>query len=236
MGYLRKSKRGKGMLNMYDALTKEEIARIEKETEELYGISRLILMENAGRTLAEVIKNNFHPSRSTKILVVCGKGNNGGDGFVAARYLFNMEMDVKVIYTDPPEFFSDLSFTNYKILCKMGIENLLLSDCNKDILKGADIIIDAILGTGIKGKITGKVAELISFINNCKKFVICADIPSGLDADTGIIYGDCVKGNATVSFGFAKKGFYMNKGPEYCGEIIVTDIGFPRFFYKRGRQ
>ncbi|MCM8760454.1 MAG: NAD(P)H-hydrate epimerase [Candidatus Omnitrophica bacterium] len=226
------------MLKKYDILTREEITRIEKETEERYGISRLILMENAGRTLAEVITTSVHRVRDKKICIVAGKGNNGGDGFVAARYLFNMGMDVKVIYTDPPEKFSNLSFTNYQILCKIGIENILFErDLDTiNILKESDIIVDAILGTGIKGSVIGVSAEVISLINESKKFVICADIPSGLDADTGTVKGECVKGNITVSFGFAKKGFYINSGPEYCGKIVVTDIGFPKFFYKRGGE
>jgi len=222
------------IIESYDILTREEIARIEKETEEMYGISRLILMENAGRTLAEVIKNRVCKGDDKKICIVAGKGNNGGDGFVAARYLFNMGMDVKVIHISMPEDFSPLAFTNYQILCKMGIDRFLW---NKEgmpvkILKDADIIVDAILGTGIKGPITGLASEVISFINEGRRFVVCADIPSGLDADTGIVEGECIKGNLTVSFGFAKKGFYINNGPEYCGEIVVTDIGFPRFFYK----
>ncbi|MCX8082142.1 MAG: NAD(P)H-hydrate epimerase [bacterium] len=221
------------MLKEYEVMTREEIAIIERETEEVYGISRLILMENAGRTLAEVIRNRFPTDK--QICIVAGKGNNGGDGFVAGRYLFNSGMNVKVIYTDPPEKFSSLCFTNYQILCKMGIDNFIFKR-DLDILKileKSDVIIDAVLGTGIKGNVTGTSAEVISLINESKKFVVCADIPSGLDADTGIVMGECVKGNITVSFGFAKKGFYINNGPEYCGEIIVTDIGFPRFFYKR---
>ncbi|HOL21432.1 MAG TPA: NAD(P)H-hydrate epimerase [bacterium] len=222
------------MLKKYKILTREEIARIEKETEETYGISRLILMENAGRTLAEVINSRLRRVIDKKICIVAGKGNNGGDGFVATRYLFNMGMDVKVVYTDPPEKFSRLSFTNYQILCKMGIDRFLFKKDRKifRILKEADVIVDAIFGTGIQGSITGIAAEVVPLINESKRFVVCADIPSGLDADTGIVQGECVKGNITVSFGFAKKGFYINSGPEYCGKIVVIDIGFPRFFYK----
>jgi len=224
------------IIKRYDILTREEIARIEKETEDIYGISRLILMENAGRTLAEVVKNRVCKRGDKKIYIVAGKGNNGGDGFVAARYFFNMGMDVKVLHISMPEDFSLLSFTNYQILCKMGIDRLLVNKENMSVnlLKDADVIVDAIFGTGIKGPIAGPASEVISLINESRKFVVCADIPSGLDADTGIVAGKCVKGNLTVSFGFAKKGFYINNGPEYCGKIVVTDIGFPRFFY-RGR-
>ncbi|MBN1444494.1 MAG: NAD(P)H-hydrate epimerase [Candidatus Omnitrophica bacterium] len=216
-------------------LTKREILEIERETEEKYGISRLVLMENAGRMTAEIIKSRFGKTGNLKVCVVSGKGNNGGDGFVAARYLFNAGCGVKVVYIAPPEQFTKLSFTNYEILCKMKVDAFLFggSDFKTGFLKEADVVIDAVFGTGLKGRITGVPAQAVSAVNGSGRFVVCADIPSGLDADEGVIFGDAVKGNLTVSFGFAKKGFYINRGPEYCGEIVVADIGFPGFLKKR---
>lgn len=217
-----------------NGLTREEILRIEKETEEKYGISRQVLMENAGRCIAEVTRDRCAEIDEKRVYVFSGKGNNGGDGFVAARYLFNMGTDVKVFYFGSPETFTKISFTNYKILCKMDIGCFSLEDENvTDLdLKNADVIVDALFGTGVKGEIGGPAAELITLMNGSGRFTICADIPSGLDADTGKVCGIAVKGNVTVSFGFAKKGFYLNSGQEYCGEIVVADIGFPRFFKK----
>ena len=217
------------------ALTRREILDIERETEEKYGISRLILMENAGRMTAEIIKSRFGETGNLKVCVVSGRGNNGGDGFVAARYLFNAGVDVKVVCTDPPEQFTKLSFTNYEILCKMKVDAFLFgsSDFKRGLLKEADVVVDAVFGTGLKGRISGVPAQAVAAVNESGGFVVCADIPSGLDADEGVVPGDAVKGNLTVSFGFAKKGFYINKGPEYCGEIIIADIGFPRFLKKQ---
>ncbi len=218
--------------------TREEIADIEKETEEKYGISRLILMENAGRCTAEVIKERFAGVAGMRVCVFCGKGNNGGDGFVAARYLFNAGADVKVYHFDSPAAFTGISFTNYEILCKMEIgcfrldeRSVKLPGCGK-----ADVIVDALFGTGIRGAVGGAAAELITAINQRGSFIVCADIPSGLDANTGRVCGTAVKGSVTVSFGFAKKGFYLNSGPEYCGEIIIADIGFPAFFKNTGER
>jgi len=215
----------------HEILTRKEIADMEREAEEKYGISRLILMENAGRMTAEVIGDKFGKIRNMNVCVVAGKGNNGGDGFVAARYLFNMGVDVKVVCTSLPEQFTKLSFTNYEILCKMRIDTFLFKGKYQEerFLKKADIVVDAIFGTGLKGAVSGIPAETIMAVNNSGRFVVCADIPSGLDADTGSILGIAVKGDLTVSFGSGKKGFYVNRGPEYCGEIIIADIGFPRF-------
>ena len=216
-------------------LTREEIFKIEQETEEKYGIKRLILMENAGRQLAEVIKENMGNFDGKKIFIFCGKGNNGGDGFVAARYLFNWNAEVEVYYLGNPENYTEISSLNFNILNKMGIKTISLakSDIYKLKYKEADLVVDAILGTGIKGEVRGEIKELIDMINKESKRIVSADIPSGLDANTGKICGVCIRADITVSFGFGKKGFYINDGPTCCGEIKIVDIGFPKFFYER---
>ncbi len=219
-------------------LTRDEIAAIEKETEEKYGISRLILMENAGRLTAETVAERCGEIQGKKVCIVSGKGNNGGDGFVAARYLFNMGAGVKVFYCGFPGSFTSISFTNYEILCKMNIESFSLENAKSaDFeLKDADVVVDALFGTGVRGEVAGRPAELIAAVNESRKFIVCADIPSGLDADTGRICGTAVRGCVTVSFGFAKKGFFLNDGPEYCGDIVVKDIGFPKFFKRMDKR
>jgi len=214
-------------------LSVKEIREIEEKTEKSYGISRLILMENAGRTLAESLNRISGGASGKNIIVFSGKGNNGGDGFVAARYLFNMGACVKVFYTGMVEKYSDNSFTNLQILFKMNIPSYSVdrTDIRSLNIEKDFFIVDALFGSGIKGAVYGKEAEIIEIINASGCFVACADVPSGLDPDTGEVSGLAVKGSSTVSFGFAKKGFYLNRGPEYCGSIEVADIGFPRFFY-----
>lgn len=216
-------------------LNRKEIQKIEKETVEKFGINNLVLMENAGRESFYIIKKIFRNIQNKDFLIFCGKGNNGGDGFVLARYLFNNFVNVKVFYFGNPEEFTDISFLNFKILKNLKIDTFSINDLklyNLRLNKNY-IFVDAILGIGIKGEIEGKMREVIEYINEKGNYKISIDIPSGLDADTGEIHGVCVKSNLTISMGFLKKGFFINKGPEYTGKIEVVDIGFPRYYYEK---
>ncbi|MCM8767874.1 MAG: NAD(P)H-hydrate epimerase [Candidatus Omnitrophica bacterium] len=215
-------------------LTKKEIMRIEKETMEKFGISNLILMENAGRESFYIIKKELKNIKNRKFFVFCGKGNNGGDGFVLSRYLFNYGVDVKVFYFGEINDFTEISLINFNILkkLKIDIERINVLKLKNMNIGSADVVIDAILGIGIKGIIEGEMKDVIEFINKNSNFIISIDIPSGLDADTGEIYGICVKSNLTISMGFLKKGFFIGKGPEYTGKIKIADIGFPKYYYE----
>ncbi|MCM8804065.1 MAG: NAD(P)H-hydrate epimerase [Candidatus Omnitrophica bacterium] len=216
-------------------LSREEIQRIEKETVEKFGISNLILMENAGRESFYVIKRMFKNIKNKDFSIFCGKGNNGGDGFVLARYLFNNFANVKVFYFGNPEDFTDISFFNFKILENLKVDIISINDLKLSNLElnRNYIFVDAILGIGIKYEIGGKMKEIIEYINDKENYKISIDIPSGLDADTGEIYGVCIKSDLTISMGFLKKGFFINKGPEYTGKIKVVDIGFPKYYYEK---
>lgn len=216
-------------------LSREEIQKIERETVEKFGISNLILMENAGRESFYVIKRYIKKLKNKNFFVFCGKGNNGGDGFVLARYLFNNGAKVKVYYSGKLEEFTEISYKNFQILKNLKVDTDSIDDLKLDKIrfKKSDILIDAIFGIGIKGEIVGKIRELIEFINKEKGFVFSIDIPSGLDADTGNIHGVCVKSDITISMGFLKKGFFINEGPKYTGKIEIVDIGFPRYFYEK---
>ena len=218
-------------------LTKEEKLKIEKETVEKFGISNLILMENAGRESFHIIKKELKDMRSRKFFIFCGKGNNGGDGFVLARYLFNDGNQVKVFYFGKEEDFTDISFLNFNILKKLriDIQSINILKLKDMIIEKKDVFIDAILGIGIKGEITGEMKDVIEFINENSNCTISIDIPSGLDSDTGEIHGICVKSDLTISMGFLKKGFFIGKGPEYVGKIKLVDIGFPRYYYEKNK-
>ncbi len=220
----------------FKILSRKEIEAVEEETEKRFGISRLILMENAGRSLAECLIERLGVAGSRGVAVISGKGNNGGDGFVAARYLFNAGIPVEVFYSGIPEKFTGISFTNYQILLKMNIKAVSLEKSGWEMpdMGNYDAVIDAIFGSGIRGAIEGRDFELIEHLNRAGRFVLCADAPSGLNPDTGEIAGIAVKGNMTLGLGFARRGFYTGKGPEYCGEIRIADIGFPRFYYIGG--
>lgn len=219
-------------------LDKKTVSAIEEMTEQKYGISRLILMELAGRKTAECIKSRFNPAGKVKILVASGKGNNGGDGFVALRHLFNMGFNVSLLYMGTPENYTKISFTNFDILCKMKVNKTHLAEFGEgtaglvSYINGFDVVVDALLGTGVDGPLRREFCNIVEAINKSGKHVVSADIPSGLDADTGRVGNLAVKAGLTVSYGFAKKGFYLGHGPECCGHIEVVDIGFPRFFYE----
>jgi len=187
-------------------------------------------MENAGRESFYEIKKKIKNWKNKNFLIFCGKGNNGGDGFVLARYLFNDGAVVKVYYFGQPEEFTGISFLNFEILKRLKIDIFSINDLKlKDIkLERKDIVVDAILGIGIKGEIEGKMKEIIDYINKNSSFTISIDIPSGLDADTGDIHGICVKSDFTISMGFLKKGFFINKGPEYTGKIKSCRYWFPK--------
>ncbi|MCM8806414.1 MAG: NAD(P)H-hydrate epimerase [Candidatus Omnitrophica bacterium] len=216
-------------------LTKEEIYKIEKETFEKFGISPLILMENAGREGFYVIKNEIKSLKNKRFFIFCGKGNNGGDGFVLGRYLFNNNVNVRIYYFGLPEEFTEISFLNFDILRKLKVDIHSINSLkfNDFKFKKNDIVVDAMLGIGVKEEIKGKMKEIIEFINKKAFFIISLDIPSGLDANTGEIHGICVKSNLTISMGFLKKGFFINEGPKYTGKIRVVDIGFPKYYYEK---
>ncbi|MCM8817986.1 MAG: NAD(P)H-hydrate epimerase [Candidatus Omnitrophica bacterium] len=217
------------------ALSKEEIVNIEKETREKFGIDQLILMENAGRETFYEIKKEIKNYKEKRFFIFSGKGNNGGDGFVLARYLFNNNVNVKVYHFGREEELTRISSINFNIIKKLKVDISYIDELKLNNLKfkKEDIVVDAILGIGIKGEITGKMREIIEFINENSKYTVSIDIPSGLDADTGNIYGVCVKSNLTVSMGFLKKGFFINEGPKYTGKIKVIDIGFPKYYYEK---
>lgn len=205
---------------------------IDRKVKAIYGISSLILMENAGIELArcaiEMIKNKW-----SKICVFCGKGNNGGDGFVCARHLFNRGFKARVFLIGEYKEVKKEARVNLDILLKMGLEIYELhSYFNipfiKERLADTSLIIDAIFGIGLKGKIPEAVSNVIEEINLSKKPVLSADIPSGLDVDTGRVLGNCVRATRTLTFGLAKRGFFKNEGPFYTGSIFVSNISIPK--------
>ncbi|MCX8172661.1 MAG: NAD(P)H-hydrate epimerase, partial [Archaeoglobaceae archaeon] len=181
---------------------------------EYFGLSRLQLMENAGKAIAEEIMKRFNDG---KVAVFAGGGNNGGDGFVAARHLKGFEIEIYLA----GEIKSDIAMKNFEILKKANFKINKVSECE------ADIIVDALLGTGISGKPKGEYATAIEIINRTKAFKVAVDVPSGLNADTGE-YELAVKSDLTITFHKMKPGIL--KAREICGEVVIKDIGIPKQF------
>lgn len=215
-------------------LTCEQIRQIDRAAIEGLGMPGVILMENAGRGVAEFIYSTLiDPSRS-RVLILCGPGNNGGDGFVVARHLHNAGVSTVVALSVPIESLRGDAAINARIVEKMPIR--CLRAWEPDDLGGirreaelADVIVDALLGTGSTGSPRGSVAELIEIANAAPRARrIAIDLPSGLDGDTGQPGKPCFRADATVTMVAPKAGFAAPQAREYVGRVVVVDIGVPR--------
>lgn len=207
----------------YRTVTAQEMRELDRRATQEYKVPSLTLMENAGRAVADAVEK-LAP-RGGNVLVLCGSGNNGGDGLVAARYLKERGYNVKILLMKAPDAFKGDALQNYKALDGKDIE--IGEFAGKAACAGYNVIIDALLGFGGRGPVTGSYAAAIDGMNASKTPVVAVDIPSGLDADTGEILGTAVKAKVTVTMALPKKGFENPKAKEYLGEVIVADIGIP---------
>jgi NAD(P)H-hydrate epimerase len=202
---------------------------------EQFGIPSLLLMENAGRGVADIVSKEsarFNPE-AVSVLVCCGKGNNGGDGLVAARHLKNRGFKVQVLLFANPASLKEDPALNFNIVTQMKIPGQVIlqtSELNilRQHLEGADYVIDALFGVGLNSDLKEPYASAVEVINEAGKKVIAVDIPSGLDADTGQARGNTVSAAITATLGIAKKGLYEREGPLCAGQIYVVDIGLPK--------
>lgn len=196
-------------------ISSQDMRALEERSE----IPRSSLMENAGRAVYENIRQRFD-LKDKKILVVCYHGNNGGDGFVAARYLSD-DAEADVLFIGDENRMKKEALANFKkIEHNNRIQFLADDEVNFDEY---DIIIDAILGIGIKGRLNREISAVIDDINNSKAYKVSVDIPTGLDPDTGEIVDKCVNSDLIVSFHDMKKGLENIKE-----RVVVAEIGLPR--------
>ena len=212
------------------ALTAAQMQALDQKAIRDYGIPSLLLMENAGRGIAEII---FQTVKGKQVLIFAGKGNNGGDGFVVARHLFNRAYSVKVLLFTEPEQLKNDAAQNFKIISRMGIPWEQVNEKTPDTFMlsaamNADILVDSLFGVGLNAEVTGIYKKAIEAINQSNRAVIAVDIPSGLNADTGEILGCAVKAAVTATLGCPKQGLLQGHGPEYSGKICVVDISIPR--------
>jgi ADP-dependent NAD(P)H-hydrate dehydratase / NAD(P)H-hydrate epimerase len=218
---------------MMKVATAEEMQELDRKAIETYRIPGMILMENAGKGAAEVISNTFPDIHKKKIAIIAGKGNNGGDGFVIARYLLNQGVSVKVyLLTDPKGLRGDAE-TNFNILQRMKGEVISVPSSKdyvklKKDLEKYDILVDGIFGTGLDAEVRGYYREVIDHLNTLQRPIVAIDIPSGLDADTGKPLGTAIRASLTITFGLPKVGHLIPPGIDYVGEVKVIDIGIPK--------
>ncbi len=212
------------------SLARDEVRNVDQRTIEEFGIPGVILMENAGRGAAELL---IRRGVDGTVVICCGKGNNGGDGFVIARHLDQAGIEVEIwLFADASKLSGD-ALTNYEIAkrSRLRIHEHHTQPSPEELTKSlasADWIVDTLLGTGIQGEVKGDIRGVIEAINSAGKQVLAVDLPSGLDANTGEPLGVCIQATLTTTFVARKLGFDNPASKQWTGNVEVVDIGLPR--------
>ncbi|HQU72373.1 MAG TPA: NAD(P)H-hydrate dehydratase [Calditrichia bacterium] len=218
---------------MLKVVNAEEMRAIDNYAIEKVGLPGVVLMENAGRATFRVIQQMLGNTPDPLVYIFCGKGNNGGDGFVVARHLWNEGIYVRVFCIVPEKELSGDALTNYNILHNMNIPIEFVS--STDQLREVEnepphILVDALLGTGLKGPAKGFVKEVIDFLNqNVETRILSIDLPSGLNADSPQVPGSAIRADVTVTMALPKRCHVLFPAKNYVGENYVVEIGIPPF-------
>ncbi len=200
-------------------ITTNEMRELEDKSEQI-GITKLNLMENAGRGVFNILNERFNLN-GKKLLIICYHGNNGGDGFVAARYLSDF-CKVDVLFIGERSKLRNEAFENYKRIFRNKKVTILDLTADVDFNK-YDIIIDAILGIGIKGDIKEPIAQVIEKFNSSRAYKVSVDVPTGINPDTGEKANKYVKPDIIITFHDIKKGL-----ADYKHKTFIVDIGIPK--------
>jgi NAD(P)H-hydrate epimerase len=207
-------------------LTREQVREIDQRSIEEYHIPGIVLMENAARAAAEVAHSMIERPTNA-VTIFCGNGNNGGDGLAIARHLHNRGHEVSIHLLASPDRFKGDALTNWQIIQAMKIPVAMKGpdgiDCGS-----YDLIIDALLGTGLESAPRAEAVALVEAINRARAKVLAVDLPSGMNCDTGMPMGACAKATRTVTFVAEKIGFANPESKQFTGDVIVADIGCPR--------
>lgn len=212
--------------------TAEEMRVLDRLAMDTYGLPGVVLMENAGAQVARILWQEFPDLRARRVAVLCGRGNNGGDGFVIARYLHNVGVPVQVFIMGEVENIRGEARTHLEMLTHVGVAPQAVSTPEAVQAVGAqladyDILIDALLGTGLKAEVRGMFQQIIAAMNASGRPIVAVDIPSGLSADVGTPLGEHVRANLTVTMALPKRGLLLYPAAEHVGRLVVVDIGFP---------
>ncbi len=220
------------------ALSRAQMRRLDELAINELGIPGVVLMENAGRAVAEEALAMLPPTREGKVVIFCGRGNNGGDGYVAARHLLNQGVDVTVVVLAELAKITGDAKTNLVILERMNallveLPSPGLPDQIDDLSRGTSLIVDALLGTGTSGNVREPLRSTIRIMNQLSVPILAVDIPSGFDCDTGEVLGEAIRATKTVTFAAKKIGFDRGQGPLLVGELIVADISIPPLLFEK---
>lgn len=214
-------------------VTAHEMRSFDAAAIQDYGIPGVVLMENAGRTTFHILNKHLGGDvRDLRVSVIAGPGNNGGDGYVIARYLINHGAEVQTFLLGSRDKIKGDALINLQVLEKMSPLVFPVTDAESlkraaEIWNESEVIIDAILGTGLNSEVRSPYREAILEINNTTAIILAVDLPSGLDADTGRILGCAVRADITATYGFRKLGMALHPAADYCGVVEVVDISIP---------
>lgn len=216
------------------AITSDQMYAIEENGHSRMGMRRFLMMENAGHGISDLVAARFKNLDGKKVVAVCGTGNNGGDGLVACRHLAGWgARPTVVLLGSPADIKSEEAKLNWGIIEKMdSVEVIFGSEMSGEVKKkilAADVILDGIFGTGIKREVRDPHAAAIDLINRSRKaFVLAIDVPSGLDPNSGEVFGrHCVRADATITFHRLKTGLAARSARKYTGPVHVEKIGIP---------
>jgi NAD(P)H-hydrate epimerase len=213
-------------------VTAQQMKDMDRLTIQSFGIPGIVLMESAGRGTVDALFRHFPDVRHMKVGIAAGRGNNGGDGFVIARYLASDHIELAVYLLSERQRIRGDAATNLNLLDQMGVPvhevpDMAAFEFHQDRMRQCNLWVDAMLGTGLKSDVRGLFKEIIDFLNTLQKPIIAVDIPSGLDSDIGKPRGCCIKATVTVTFGLPKIGHVVLPATEFVGTLEVVDIGIP---------
>lgn len=222
-----------------ESVTTAEIREMDRVAIEEFGIPGVVLMESAGAGAAALVLGLLSPS-ARRVAVLAGRGNNGGDAFVVARRLANAGVEVECFFAGDAASVDPRSDAGVHlgVLRRMGVPFRELRrpedlPAAAGALAAAGWIVDGLLGTGTRGEVREPFAGGIDLANRSGPPIVALDLPSGLDADSGRVLGRCVRAAHTATFVLPKRGFFLEEGPDRCGEVHVIDIGMPRAAVER---
>ena len=214
-------------------VTADEMREIDDITVREFQVDVPMLMENAGRAVADFARRMFQGTIFGKhVTVLVGSGNNGGDGMVAARHLANWGAEINMVLGSVEATMKDAPLRQLHVLGKMGI----LTRATDRSLRDNDLLIDALLGYGLEGNPRDRIATIIKEANKSGRPILALDLPSGMNATTGEAYDPCIKATATLTLALPKTGFLAPSAQQYVGDLYLADISIPRKVYQRFGQ
>src|SRR5215213_9441535 len=213
-------------------LNSSQMREADRRTIEEIGIPSIVLMENAGRQVVAAIEASFEDLAERHVAVLCGRGNNGGDGFVVARTLLHRGIDVSVFVLGVVAEIRGDARINLEILGRLGLTVVEIADgqtweLHFSEISSCDLIVDALFGTGLRTPLQGMLETVVADINGSGIPVVAVDLPSGMSADTADLIGDSIEAAVTVALGAPKLPLVLPPAEMKSGEVVIADIGIP---------